>query len=73
MENFLSSRKKISADAAPKDAQRIGEDNHGMTKVEVAGGDQNQAKIELVTEGGTIQSIIINCKCGERIELKCHY
>lgn len=73
MENFLSSRKKVSGENSPADAQRPSASNQGMTQVEVAGTGENQPKIELVTENGTVRTIIVNCKCGERIELKCHY
>ncbi len=73
MENFLSSRKKISGESLPNEAQRPSQENQGMTKVEVAGTGDNQPKIELVTENGVIRTLIVNCKCGERIELKCHY
>lgn len=73
MDNFLSSRQKITGNPAPKDAHLPGQENPGLSNVEVLGGGANQAKVELVTEAGIIKSIIVTCKCGERTELKCHY
>lgn len=74
MQNFLSGRKKAVNQALPKDVVKIADTNTALSKVEVVPtAGSTGTKVELVTENGEIQKIIVLCKCGERIELKCHY
>lgn len=73
MQNFLSGRKNVSAEKLPANSFKISSDNTDFTKVEVVNAGTELPKVELVTDGGSIKAIIVTCKCGERIELKCHY
>ena len=73
MENFLSGRKKVSAEKLPAGAYQLSSDNSSLSKLEVVSSNAGEPKVELITEKGSVQAIIITCKCGERIELKCHY
>lgn len=73
MQNFLTSRKKVSGETVPPHAVVMPHTNQGISNVELVNGSAQEPKIELMTEGGIIRTIVINCKCGERIELKCHY
>ena len=73
MDNFLSGRKKLSANQLPAEAHLPSGANTAFAKVEVVSATAGEPKVELVTEKGLIQAIVITCKCGERVELKCHY
>lgn len=73
MQSFLTNRQKISADKIPSEAFVLARENPDIAKVEVVSSADGQPRVELVTEGGVIRTIIVTCRCGERVELKCHY
>ena len=73
MQNFLNSRQKMSSEATPTGAYKPSDENMGLVKVEVVSSGKDEPKVELITESGVIRTIVVTCKCGERIELKCHY
>jgi hypothetical protein len=45
--------------------------NSGVRHAESHGGAQST--VELIREDGQIKRIIVQCPCGERIELECDY
>ncbi len=73
MENFLKGRKKLLSRGGQPSGTFASEENAHFQKVEVISNEPGKPKVELTTEQGVISSIIVTCKCGERIELKCGY
>jgi hypothetical protein len=73
MQNFLTSRKKASGESRPKESYTSSAENPQLSNIEVVHAAANEPKVELVNENGVVRTIVITCKCGERIELKCHY
>ena len=72
MKSFLSSRERMAADKMPSGSVKLSnEDGKGVSQV--VSSDPNGAKVELISEKGVVQKIIVTCKCGERVELKCEY
>ena len=35
--------------------------------------DENDAKVELISDGSEVRKIIVTCTCGKRTELSCQY
>jgi membrane-bound ClpP family serine protease len=70
MQNFLNGRQKVPGEKPSSGMVNLeGE----MTSAQADGCVKDGAQVELVTEKGVVQKIIVTCKCGERIELTCKY
>jgi len=73
MQDFLSGRKKVNSQNAPKDTTVPGNSNPSLANVQAITAEEGEPKVELVSENGQIKNIIVTCTCGKRVELKCHY
>jgi len=73
MQNFLSGRKKATGSKLPDNVVVPSAENSQIQSVEVISKGGNEPKVELITQNGQIEKIIVTCNCGQRVELKCHY
>lgn len=77
MENYLAGRKNLdSAETTEsqrsKSGSKAGLPIRDVERIPIT--DQNNDhKVECVTQNGKITKIVVTCKCGEQIELDCKY
>ena len=70
MQNFLDGRQKMHSEKLSSCVVSLADE---VKSAQAEGCVKDGAQVELVTEKGVVQKIIVTCKCGERVELKCKY
>lgn len=73
MQDFLSGRQKMNSSKNPVNAIVPDSQNGSLSNIQAITAEEGEPKVELVSENGQVQRIIVTCNCGKRVELKCHY
>lgn len=80
LQPFLTNRPSVAAgpgaSAQPTSSggfQRLFDETARTDSGEVAKSGPDAPKIEVIEENGRISSIVVTCRCCERIELACRY
>jgi hypothetical protein len=80
LQPFLTNRPTVpaspGASAQPTSSggfQRLFDENQRADSGGPAKSDSNAPKIDVIEENGRIASIVVTCRCCERIELACRY
>ena len=76
MKSFLEGKKTLDAECLRPLAHFAGQAPHGGAPHLPAGGTSrlpSNAQVEVVKEGDKVVRLIVNCACGERVEIDCLY
>lgn len=74
MKPFLQGKKTLPTEALRPPAQFTAASAPGCKSLShAAGGVDSSAHVEVVKEGDKVVRLIVNCRCGEKIEIECLY